>query len=247
MNPEVYIKMAETEYSHWWFSGRRAILDAMIETLSLPKNAKILEVGCGTGGNLRMLDRFGNVNAFEMDANALGIASTKTNSFYDIRAGHCPDQIPFSDQSFDLICLFDVLEHIEQDAQTLIAIKQLLAKNGHILLTVPAYQWLWGQHDEFHHHKRRYSVSVLRQKIAVAELVPVKVSYFNSILFPLAVLVRIKEKLFASGSMAGIDIPWAPINRVLKIIFGVERFLLPRFNLPFGVSLLCVLKAHVEK
>lgn len=238
--------MAETESRHWWFSSRRAIFAMMINTLNLPKDSKILEVGCGTGGNLRMLARFGEINAFEMDTNARAIALAKTNNYYDIKAGHCPDNIPFSDKYFDLICLFDVLEHIEHDTETLIAIKQLLAKNGRILLTVPAHQWLWGQHDEFHYHKRRYSVTLLRHKIAVAGLVPMKISYFNSILFPLVVLVRLKEKLFASGSTSGTGIPWAPINKFLKLLFGVERLLLPRFNLPFGVSLLSILKADDE-
>ena len=246
MNPAAYLEMAETESRHWWFLGRRAILTAILNKLELPQNSKILEVGCGTGGNLKMLAEFGKVSALEMDANARAIASEKTNNLYDIRAGHCPDELPFKDQRFDLICMFDVLEHIDQDTETLTAMKQLLTKDGRILVTVPAYQWLWGAHDEFLHHKRRYSATVLRQAIKDAGLQPLKTSYFNTILFPLAAIVRIKDKLFANRTVTGTAIPPAIINTAFSTLFGAERFLLERFNLPFGVSLLCVLKAADE-
>lgn len=242
MNPAAYLEMAETESKHWWFSGRRSILSAMIKKLDLPQDAKILEVGCGTGGNLQMLAKFGEVSALEMDANAREIATRKTDNLYEIRAGYCPDEIPFRDERFDLICMFDVLEHIEQDTETLIALKQMLEKNGRVLVTVPAYQWLYGAHDEFLYHKRRYSATQLRKKIAAAGLRSVKISYFNTILFPLAAIVRLKDKLLGNPSASGTSVPPAFINRIFRTLFGAERFLLERFNLPFGVSLLCVLK-----
>ena len=242
MNPDAYLQMAETESRHWWFSGRRAILSAIIERLDLPENSKILEVGCGTGGNLQMLAKFGEVSALEMDANAREIASKKTNNLHDIRAGYCPDEIPFHDQRFDLICIFDVLEHIEHDTETLMAIKQLLMKNGRILITVPAYQWLYGAHDEFLHHKRRYSANQLRKKSVVAGLRAVKISYFNTILFPLAAIARLKDKLLGNTSATGTSVPPIPINKMFRTLFSVERFLLESFNLPYGVSLLCVLE-----
>ncbi|HEY5140824.1 MAG TPA: methyltransferase domain-containing protein, partial [Methylococcales bacterium] len=199
-----------------------------------------------TGGNLQMLAKFGEVSALEMDANAREIASNKTDNLYDIRAGYCPDEIPFHGQRFDLICMFDVLEHIEHDIETLMAIKQLLMKNGRILITVPAYQWLYGAHDEFLHHKRRYSANQLRKKIAVAELRPVKISYFNTILFPLAAIARLKDKLSGNTSATGTSVPPIPINNFFRTLFSAERFLLERFNLPYGVSLLCVLEGADE-
>ena len=115
MDPEAYIEMDKTESMHWWFTGRRAILSNILSGLNLPINAEILEIGCGTGGNLQMLAEHGEVSALEIDTNARQIASEKTNNAFNIKAGCCPDEIPFEPQSFDLICLFDELEHIDQD------------------------------------------------------------------------------------------------------------------------------------
>jgi hypothetical protein len=113
-------------------------------------------------------------------------------------------------------------------------------------MTVPAYAWLWGAHDEFLHHRRRYSAAELRGKITDAGLEAVKVSYFNAILFPLVAAGRIKDKLVGNCAVTGTAVPSTPINTFLRILFGLERFLLKRFNLPFGVSLLCVLKAAYD-
>jgi len=247
MNPAAYLEMAETESKHWWFVGRRAILSRIIEKLELPQNTKILEVGCGTGGNLQMLAKFGEVSALEMDATAREIAAKKTNNLYDIRAGYCPDDIPFDDQRFDLICMFDVLEHIEKDSETLISLKQRLNKNGRILITVPAYQWLYGPHDEFLHHKRRYSAKKLREKLVITGLHPLKISYFNTILFPLAVIIRLKDKLTGKKIATGTSIPPSFINIFFSTIFSAERLLIEYFNLPFGVSLLCILEARNKR
>lgn len=247
MNPAAYLEMAKTETAHWWFVGRRAILSKMIENMGMPKNSKILEVGCGTGGNLHMLAKFGQVSALEMDMTALTIASNKTNHLYDLRIGCCPHEIPFEYQSFDLICIFDVLEHIENDIETLIALKKMLTKNGQILITVPAYQWLYGIHDELLHHKRRYTAIELRKKITLARLIPVKISYFNTILFPIVTLVRLKDKLFGSAFVTGTPVPPASINKFFTVLFSLERFFLGHFNFIFGVSLICVLKVDSER
>lgn len=243
MNPAAYVEMDQTESTHWWFRGRRAILGSTIMRLDLPRNSRILEVGCGTGGNLEMLARFGRVSALEMDDSARAMAAKKTGDRYDIRAGSCPYDIPFVDDSFDLICMFDVLEHIEDDGETLLRLKKLLGANGRLLITVPAYQWLYGEHDEFLYHKRRYTARQLSGKCGAAGLAPARISYFNTLLFPLAVIARLKDKLLGAGAVTGTRVPPAPINTVFEKLFGTERFLLDRFDLPFGISLLAVVKS----
>lgn len=243
MDPKAYRDMAETEARHWWFTGRRANLTAILETLSLPNAARILEIGSGTGGNLDMLARFGTVTALEMDATARLIAAEKTNNRYHIVAGACPDDLPFANDKFDLVCLLDSLEHIEADAATLIAVRGLLATGGQVLITVPAHPWLWSAHDVFLHHKRRYRRGGLRDLCRAAGFAVERLSYFNFFLFPLAVLARLKDRLMRSEVATGADLPPAPINALFGALFASERFILPHVALPAGVSLLAVLRA----
>jgi len=242
MNPEAYLEMAETESRHWWFHGRRLILERLIAQLKLKPGAKILEIGSGTGGNLDLLARFGLVSAMEMDPEARAIATQKTGGRFTIQAGSCPDELPFLGEKFDLICMFDVLEHIEQDQETLGALKPLLAKDGQVLITVPAYAWLWSVHDEFLHHKRRYTEPELSRKALGAGYQIARIAYFNILLFPLAAAARVKDKLLGSTSASGTQIPPAPLNSLLGLVFGLERFLLDHVNPSFGVSLLCLLR-----
>ena len=246
MNPDAYLQMADVEARHWWYVARRTILGHIIKAMGLPAQARILELGCGTGGNLQMLSAHGKVSALELDATAHAIALRKAGGQCDVRAGNFPGDNPFADNKFDLICLFDVLEHLDQDVEALSAAKQLLSPGGRILLTVPAYQWLWSTHDVFLHHKRRYSAAELLVKVRASSLYPRRITHFNTLLFPLAVLVRLHERIFNLQQAAGADIPPSLINRLFQKIFASERYLLQLFSLPFGVSLLAVLGTEPE-
>ncbi|WP_426700418.1 class I SAM-dependent methyltransferase [Rhodanobacter sp. Col0626] len=244
MNPEAYVEMAGTESRHWWFCARRKILGSVIETMGLPHHARILEVGSGTGGNLTMLSQHGNVSALEMDENARKLSSDKTHDQFAIHAGSCPDNIPFQDERFDLICMFDVLEHIDEDVETLAALRRYLAPGGRMLITVPAYQWLWSAHDVFLHHKRRYTARTLREAFHRSGLRIDRLTYFNTLLLPLAALARLKDRASSRKKASGTEIPPPFINSTLNAIFASERHMLANFNLPAGVSLLGIVRAE---
>lgn len=242
MDPKAYLEMADTEDRHWWFVGRRAVLKDFIDAFELPAQASILEVGSGTGGNLDMLRAFGEVKAMELDPTAREIAIRKTQGQVEVQPGRCPDDIAYKDQRFNLICMFDVLEHVEEDVATLAALRRSLADGGRLLLTVPAFAWLWSTHDEFLHHKRRYTARELKEKCAAAGLKLVRVSYFNTLLFPLGVLARVKDRLMRSKVASGAGLPAMPVNFLLRLIFSMEGAILRRVNLPFGMSLIAVLR-----
>ena len=239
MERAVFDRMAELDGRHWWFVARRRILADLIEReIPLPSDARILEIGCGTGHNFGMLGQFGSVDAIEVDDAARALASSRLGR--EVRSAPLPGLPGIPDGSYHLIALLDVLEHIEEDGASLASIGHKLAPGGRILLTVPANQWMWSAHDTAHHHHRRYSKAGLRRVIEQAGLKIELLSYFNSLLFPVAAGARIAGKL--RGKAASDDaMPSAPVNKVLETVFGLERHIVGRVPLPAGVSLVAIL------
>jgi SAM-dependent methyltransferase len=229
--------MAELENGHWWFVARRRILSEALERhVALPAGSRILEAGCGTGGNLAMLSRFGKVFSFEPDREARDLAHSKGP--YDIRPGALPDAVPFDPESFDLVVALDVLEHVADDTGSLAALGTCLRPGGWALLTVPAYPFLWSRHDVSHHHHRRYVKSKLSDLAREAGLRPVRTTYFNSLLFPVVAAVRFIKAVSGMGEREDDAMPPAGLNRLLTALFSSERHLIGRVPLPAGVSLL---------
>lgn len=238
MEREVYEQMHRVEQRHWWFRARRHVLDARIDGLHLPPDAKILEVGCGTGGNLPMLSRHGAVSAFDMWEPAIEYAKEKNVA--DVRVGRIPDSIPFEKESFDLVFAADVIEHLKDDTETLHCLMSYLKPGGWLLVTVPAYQFLWSHHDVTHQHYRRYTQSTLVALFARGGLTP-KMSYCNTLLFPLIAGVRLLQKLLKLESDDDqIPAPW--LNETLYRIFSAEKFLVGKIPMPFGVSIMAWVK-----
>lgn len=240
MEPQLYLQFSALEDEHWWFVARRIILNRAISKLALPEDAEILEAGCGTGGNLPMLRRHGRVYAMELNEVARSLASDR--GLAKIQPGRLPDDIPFASRSFDLIVLLDVLEHLDEDVASLRALRSRLKPDGWLLVTVPAYAFLWSQHDVANHHKRRYVMRGLRRVVKRAGYDVRYVSYFNTVLFPLVAGIRLLQNWFGGGKGEDLTMPSKLVNRVLTALFASERFLIGRFSLPFGVSLLLLAK-----
>jgi len=236
MDVFVYQDMRKLQEEHWWFRARREILTEVLEGLALPADADILEIGCGTGGNLLMLDGFGTVCGMEMHEEAARYAQQVAVG--DIRTGFLPGNVPF-DKKFDLICLLDVLEHIEADELAVSALKGLLKPGGRVVITVPAYQWMFGRHDRMLHHFRRYSRKKLAAIFSSHGFGIAKLSYFNTLLFPMAALSWMAEFL-SSSEQPKYVIPAAWINALFYRLFRFEKFVINALDLPFGCSLLLV-------
>lgn len=173
-----------------------------------------------------------------MDDEARHIASAKVP--VEIRSGALPGGIPFRPATFDVVAAFDVIEHVEQDVESLRKLKDQLAPGGRLIVTVPALPWLWSRHDETHHHYRRYTKRTLESALRQAGLEPVAVSYFNTLLFPLIAGIRLAKKAIGRWDVADDVMPSALVNGVLKAVFGFERNLVGWLPLPLGVSLLAV-------
>ncbi len=241
MDKDFYLQYASVEDKHWWFVGRRQIIDSFIWQLDLPNNAEILEVGCGTGGNLMMLSAHGRVDAMEIDEIACNLANQR--QITKVQNGSLPNNIPFKGK-YDLIVILDVLEHLDDDFAALTALSAKLKPGGWLLVTVPAYQFLWSQHDEINHHKRRYLLRSLQQVIRKANYELYYNTYFNTLLFPLIAFLRFLSKLLPiNRSFQGqgdLKMPSKPLNYFLALLFASERHILNIISFPFGVSILLI-------
>lgn len=240
MERQAFDRMAELDGAHWWYLARRRILSSLIARYGdLPPDARILEVGCGTGHNLEMLSGHGHVDAVELDDDARALAERRLGR--PVLNGRLPDIADEIEQRYDLLTLLDVLEHIPDDRSALAGTFRLLKPGGKLLLTVPANPWMWTAHDAVHHHHRRYRKREIGRLAREAGFQIDLLSPFNTLLYPAIAAMRLLGK--AVGKTESDDrMPSAPVNTVLDRVFGAERPLLGRVPMPFGVSIAAVLK-----
>jgi SAM-dependent methyltransferase len=245
MEAHLYEEMARTEDHHWWFRGRRNVIEVVLrQHLPPDSNRRILDVGCGTGGNIPLLQRFGQVEGLDGSTEALALCRKRLGPAFPLHQGHLPEALPPG--PYDVVTAFDVLEHIPDVVGALQGIRSVLGPDGLLVLTVPAHAFLWSWHDVVHHHQRRYTVELLTEHLAAAGLRLRWSSYFNSLLFPAIAAVRLLERMAPRREKNTLysDIGVAPgsglTNQVLEAVFSSERHLVPRVSLPFGVSLVAV-------
>jgi SAM-dependent methyltransferase len=234
---------AQVERRHWWFQGRRRILDRFLGALepALPSGARALDVGCGTGANGPVLAAHAPF-AIGIDASPvpLGLRGTDERG-HAARLRGDATRLPFPDASFDLVCALDVLEHLDDDAAAARELHRVLRPGGVAVIFVPALRLLWGLQDEVSHHRRRYHRDELRGLVSGAGLRVERITFFNSLLFPpilaarLLMRVRPPRELKSENELGG-----PVVNAVLGAVFGAEAPLLDRVDFPVGVSLACL-------
>ena len=241
MEREVYEAMAEHDERHWWYRARRQVVAELIRRkVPLPKVAKLLEIGCGTGHNLPMLGEFGQVDALEVDPIARGMAEKRLGR--TVLSSPLPALEGVPDDTYDMVAALDVVEHIPDDKAALEGISRVLKPGGKLLMTVPAHQWMWSAHDVVNHHQRRYSKRDFKRLVNESPLKLESIGYLNSLLFPLAMAQRLASKLTGKED-ANLAPPAEPINQVLERVFALERRVIGRIPLPPGLSLFAVASA----
>jgi SAM-dependent methyltransferase len=238
MEPEFFNKLITLENDLWWYIVRRQIIEKALDFIKIHPKSDIFEVGCGNGGNLELLSRYGSLYAIEKDDKARKISNDR--QIIDVQKGSLPDSIPFGDKQFDLITLFDVLEHIDDDLGALKIIRNRIKDDGKLLITVPAYNFLWSELDVMNQHKRRYRMGGLKSVIRKAGFMPVYATYFNTILFPAISAVRLVCKMSGKEFKGDREMPSQLVNDLLARVFSVEKNFIPKVSLPFGVSILVI-------
>jgi SAM-dependent methyltransferase len=245
MELSVYEQFAQLEEGHFWFKGRRTIFFDLIRRSLGPdrRDLQVLEIGCGAGGMLDPLAEFGTVTGIDVAHDYIEFCRQRGHDRVITGSGY---ELPFKDQSFDMIALFDVIEHIPDDLKVMQEVRRVLRPGGQVFVSVPAYQFLFSQNDRVAHHLRRYTAGRLERLLRSAGLQPSKTTYFNTFLFPLilpAVLVlKLKERLFGlPEGLTNLSHEFKePVNGVFGWVMGAERWLLRHIEFPFGHSLIAM-------
>jgi len=236
MLPEAYRLTYEYEKGYWWYQARAEILEQIFAKKVSLKEPEILNLGCGTGLISQRFLKFGSLISLDAGADALGFCAQNHLDFL-IQADAV--SLPFQDRCFDACLCLDVIEHIQNHERVFAEIQRVLKPGGFLLITVPAFQWMWSQMDDFG-HLRRYTRNQLLSLLKQAGLNPVLLSYYNFFLFPLALLQRFAESLSRKQKSLENIFPRLPgfLNQLFYLIFKSEKNWLLKFSFPFGLSII---------
>lgn len=237
MNPEEYRQLMRLGETHWWFVGTRDILLSSIPK-DLSPEGPILDVGCGSGLMMKRLSETGHV--FGVDADHGALAHCKSVGFERLCRGDAA-RLPFGPDKFALVIASDLIEHCDDDSAALDELFRVTRPGGRLLASVPAYGALWSSHDVALHHRRRYSKREMVDKVRAAGFEIERASYFNTLLFPPAALVRLTLGKIRQGKTQGrirYHENLKILNRILLGLIRLEKHWLDRFDLPFGLSIL---------
>lgn len=242
MEREYELQTHRAEDRHWWYRGRRRVLRRVIDGLQLPAGGEVLDAGCGSGRNMVELARYGEVTGVEVSPPSVALA--REREVGEVIECSVMD-MPFSDGQFKLATSLDVIEHLEDDVGALRELRRVVAPGGCLVVTVPAYQWLWSGHDVLNHHHRRYSVKTLLAAAREAGWECARCTHFNSLLLPVAITLRALDRLTPRATESSLDlwVPPAPLNWLLERPLHFEAWVTAHGGrIPAGLSLLAVLR-----
>ncbi len=245
MQQHTYAIMDRVEDSHWWFVGRRAILESFLQGVcsSLATRhspLKILDVGCGTGANLEMLSQFGKAEGVDVSDEALDFCRKKGLS---VQKG-LAETLPYPDESFDITTALDVIEHLDDDIAGLKEMHRVTKTGGYSLFFVPAFMWLWGVQDDISNHRIRYTRKQIVERIEQAGFKVERATYANFTFFAPVLGGRVFMKLTGIKPESENNINISALNGLFGKIFSAERFWLKNLNFPFGVSIVVVARRN---
>lgn len=242
MESELYDVIRRTEADHWWYVGRRRIVfDRVERCLHASPNPAVLDIGCGTGFTLEALRRRGPGRLVGLDLSTKALAFCRARGLTGLVQGDAA-RLPFRDRSFDVVLALDLIEHVEDDRAALAGLMRALKPGGHLIVFTPAFPFLWSVQDRVSHHFRRYTRSELRAKLQAAGYTVDKLSYANTLLFPLVAAGRLALRLSGRSDRVTSENELHPAwsNGLLTAVFSIERHLLRWTDLPVGVSLLAI-------
>jgi SAM-dependent methyltransferase len=242
----VYEQMQAVEDRHWWFLGRRAVISAVLT--SLPRapaaTARVLDAGCGSGGNLGVYRDLGTV--FGIDTVAEPLAQALRRGYQGVGLASLP-RLPFPDRTFDLVAATDVIEHVADDSAALSELRRITRPGGHLVITVPAYRWLWSDSDVQLGHYRRYTRPELVDRCRTAGWIVERTTFFNAALLPAIAAARwVRQRRHQPMAATELEQTGPLANRLLRLPMVAEaRLVQSRVSLPAGVSLLCLCRRPV--
>lgn len=242
MDRDYELQTHQVEDRHWWYRGRRTVIEGVLKGIELPPDARILDAGCGSGRNMVELARHGAVTGVELSQTSVELA--RERGCGEVVAGSILE-MPFADASFDLAVSLDVIEHLQDDLGALRELRRVVAPGGALLVTVPAYQWLWSGHDEINHHHRRYTRRSLQCVAEQAGWRQARTTYFNFLLLPVAIALRVLERFNTRTTESSLDlwVPPQPLNALLERPLSMEAAAIARGGrIPAGLSLLAVFR-----
>lgn len=242
MNLLEYEKMYQSEESNWWYTGRRDLIMKAVRKFrdtSEDKSMQILDAGCGTGINLRYLKAYGKAYGLDISKEALKFSRIRGPS--PLICGSL-DKLPLKSKQFDLIVALDVIEHIQDDQAAVRELNRILRPGGCLILTVPAFQLLWSNHDLAVHHKRRYTRSELCDILRLGGFEIKRATYWNFFLFLPVVAMRMLKRATLCKQENKTDLIELPasLNQIFYGLLKVENIILDWLELPLGVSVMCI-------